>query len=258
MATSPPRPPVRIPNLTDGEVNFYRRYGYLALPGFLDPEAVEPLRNEVLEVMASEGFDRARLDRAEETADKMRQANHYLAGSLLDELINGKPSLALASRLIGGPATRFLPFTAIKAGGGGGQFHFHQDNNYTRHDLPLGSINIWVALDDMVPENGCLLIVPESHRSGALDWVDAGDGDRHRKVATSPEGAVPIRMRAGDAVAFTRLTVHGSGPNVTGRARIAYGLNYHRDDVKFLDTETGDWKLLVDEPRFRTPPVERL
>jgi hypothetical protein len=28
--------------------------------------------------------------------------------------------------------------------------------------------------------------------------------------------------------------------------------------VKFLNTETGEWKLLLNEPRFQTPPVEHL
>jgi 2-oxoglutarate-dependent dioxygenase len=63
-------------------------------------------------------------------------------------------------------------------------------------------------------------------------------------------------MRAGDAVAFTRWTVHGSGPNHTSEPRVAYALQYHRQDVKWLDG--GEWKLLVDTPRFSTPPSDKL
>ena len=249
---------VRPIELTDNEVYFYQTQGYLLIPNLIEPAMLDELREAVLDVLEANGVSRAQLDHASSTADKLRQNPQYLQDSLLDELINGEAMMALASRLIGGRAVRYLPFTAVKAGGGGGQFHFHQDNNYTQHDPALGSINIWVALVDMTPENGCLQMVPGSHKEGVLDWENAGDGDSHRKVAVDPKTFLPIRMRAGDAVAFTRLTVHGSGPNYTNRARVAYGLQYHREDVKFFDPQDETWKLLVESPRFQTPPVAKL
>lgn len=249
---------VRPLTLTENELYFYREYGYLLIPNFLDDAVVAPLREQVLDVLEANGVSRAQMDHASDTADKLRQNPQYLAGSLLDELINGSNTMAIASLLIGGPAVRYLPFTAVKAGGGGGQFHFHQDNNYTQHDPALGSINIWVALVDMTPENGCLQMVPASHKAGVLDWENAGDGDAHRKVKLDPQTFLPIRMRAGDAVAFTRLTVHGSGPNHTSQARVAYGLQYHREDVKYFDVRDEQWKLLVENRRFQTEPVEKL
>ena len=249
---------VRPIELTDNEVYFYQTQGYLLIPNLIEPAMLDELREAVLDVLEANGVSRAQLDHASSTADKLRQNPQYLQDSLLDELINGEAMMALASRLIGGRAVRYLPFTAVKAGGGGGQFHFHQDNNYTQHDPALGSINIWVALVDMTPENGCLQMVPGSHKEGVLDWENAGDGDSHRKVAVDPKTFLPIRMRAGDAVAFTRLTVHGSGPNYTNRARVAYGLQYHREDVKYFDPQDETWKLLVESPRFQTPPVAKL
>jgi 2-oxoglutarate-dependent dioxygenase len=244
--------------LTDNELYFYREYGYLTIPAFLAEEVVAPLREQVLDVLEANGISRAQMDQASATADKLRQNPQYLAGSLLDELINGPNTLALASQLVGGRAVRYLPFSAVKAGGGGGQFHFHQDNNYTQHDPALGSINIWVALVDMTPENGCLQMAPASHKAGVLEWENAGDGDAHRKVKIDPQTFLPIRMRAGDAVAFTRLTVHGSGPNHTHKARVAYGLQYHREDVKYYDVRDEQWKLLVEHHRFQTEPVNKL
>lgn len=247
---------VRPIDLTDGEVDFYNEYGYLYIPEFVDRSVTDALRDEVLQVMESKGFSREGLNQSTGTADKLRQIPEYLKGSLIDSLINSAQTLNIASRLIGGQAVRYLPFTAVKAGGGGGEFHFHQDNNYTQHDPATGSINIWVALVDMTPENGCLRMVPGSNKLGTVESINAGDGDGHRKVQDDPEKALPIRMRAGDAVAFTRVTIHGSGPNSTDQVRVAYGLQYHREDVKFLDREDDEWKRLVDSPRFQTLPVD--
>ncbi|MCE9613433.1 MAG: phytanoyl-CoA dioxygenase family protein [Lentisphaerae bacterium] len=244
--------------LTANERRFYREEGYLCLPGFVESRHLEALRAEVLAILAAKGMDLQRLGQATDTADKLRQYSAYLRGSHLDRLINGSRALAVAAQLLGGAAIRYLPFTAVKLGGGGGTFHFHQDNNYTTHDPALGSINIWVALVDMTPENGCLLVVPRSHLGGTLEAVNAGDGDGHRKVSADPEYYLPIRMRAGDAVAFTRLTVHGSGPNQTPEPRLAYALQYHRDDVKYRDPASGEWKLLITNPRTQTPPQDAL
>jgi phytanoyl-CoA hydroxylase len=242
--------------LTDSEVAFYRDQGYLPLPGFVASAAVDALRAEVFEVLAANGFPRSALDQATSSADKLRQCSQYLSGSRLDALINGPESVAVASRLIGGPAIRYLPFTAVKAAGGGAM-GFHQDNNYTRHDPALGSINIWVALCDMTPANGCLSIVPRSH-SAQRDSRRSDDNDSHRQVDVDSSTTLPIRMRAGDAVAFSRWTVHGSGRNETNEPRVAYALQYSREDVRWLDTESGQWHLLADQPRSSTTPVGSL
>ncbi len=243
--------------LTDSEVHFYKEHGFLCLPGFVAAGAVDALRGEVFDVLDANGVPRDSLDRATRTEDKLRQCAQYLAGSHLDSLINGAATLELASRLIEGRAIRYLPFTAVKAGGGGGTFHLHQDNNYTRHDPALGSINIWVALDDMTPENGCLQVMPGSHRQ-QLESRGSDDGDTHRQVDVDPLRCLPIRMRAGDAVAFSRWTVHGSGPNTMDRPRVAYALQYHREDVRWYDRDGETWRMLIDTPRTATPPVDRL
>lgn len=243
--------------LTDSEVRFYQDQGYLRLPGLVHAGAVETLRAEVFEVLESTGISAESLGRASSTADKLRQVSTYRAGSALDALINGPAMLAVASRLIGGAAVRYLPFTAVKAGGGGGTFHFHQDNNYTRHDPALGSINIWVALQDMTPGNGCLQVVPRSHL-GQLDSRTSDDGDTHRQVDVDPLTCLPIRMRAGDAVAFTRWTVHGSGPNMSDEPRVGYALQYHREDVRWYDAGSDQWRLLTETPRTDTAPVTEL
>ena len=245
--------------LTPAEVKFYQNEGYLYLGGLVDAERVAALREEVLDVVeAHHGVTRQALSHASEAADKLRQSGQYLNGLGLDVLINGEAIKAIASKLIGGDAHVYYPFTAVKAGGGGGQFHFHQDNNYPRHEPALGSINIWVALVDMSPENGCLQIVPRSHVNGQLASHNSDDHDSHQQLEVDPMECLPIRMRAGDAIAFTRWTVHGSGPNHTDQPRVAYALQFHREDVQWHNPETGNLELLLDSPRFNTRPVDTL
>jgi len=245
--------------LAPQEIRFYESEGYLVVPQFVREESVEQLRGETMQVMQEcLGLSEADLAQAKGAADKLRQCAQYLKGSGLDALINGENTLGLAGQLLKGDAHVYMPFTAVKAAGGGGQFHMHQDNSYTQHEPGVGSLNIWVALVDMTPENGCLLVVPRSHRGGQLESHNAGDGDSHQEVDFDPELVFPVRMRAGDAIVFSRWTVHGSGTNATSEPRAAYALQYHRGDVKYLDRKDKEWKLLLEHPRWKTEPVEQL
>lgn len=240
--------------LSDGEIRFYKDEGYLVIPGLLNDAFIELLRVEVLDVMASAGATVESLRHATEAKHKLIQSGQYLAGGYLDVFINSPQLLDIASQLLGGPSTLYMPFTAVKSGGGGGRFHFHQDNQYTRHEGH--SLNIWCALSPMSPENGCLQVVPRSHLNGTLDSVRSSDGDSHRMVAREPDRFLPVRMRPGDAIAFSRLTIHGSGPNFTDEPRLAYAVQFHRNDTKaFFD---GESKLLTERPRFSTYPVAEL
>jgi 2-oxoglutarate-dependent dioxygenase len=233
--------------LTDGEIRFYQDEGYLIIPGLIKPNQLESLRKEVLDVMLACGATLERLKKSTNSSkDKLIQSPQYLADSALDNLVNSNFLRSIAEQLMGGAGSLYLPFSAVKSGGGGGTFHFHQDNQYTHFDGP--GINLWCALMDMTPENGCLQVVPRTHLEGTRDSVQSSDGDNHKMVAKEPDRFLPVRMHAGDCIAFSRLTIHGSGPNHTDEPRIAYAVQYHRDDVNRL-TDDGP-KLLKDFPVY--------
>ena len=104
--------------------------------------------------------------------------------------------------------------------------------------------------------NGCLQVVSGSHRAGTLDAVESGDGDAHRKIEWEPEDFLPLTMAPGDCVAFSRLTIHGSGVNCAAEPRVAYAIQFHREDVNALIG--GEWKKLAQHPRWHVDPVSRI
>lgn len=222
---------------SEEEIRKYKEEGYVLFPGLISKDAAEQLKAEVMDIMEVVGMGHT----------KLRQTPQYLLGSALDAFVKSELLCNIASELMEGPARLYLPFTAVKSGGGGGQFHFHQDNNYTLWFGP--GINLWTALVPMRKENGALRIAPGSHLGGTVESVNAGDGDNHRKVKYDPSDFEVIDMEPGDTVAFTRLTVHGSGPNDTEEHRVAYAVQYYREDVEAM--VQGKRVRLTEDPRWK-------
>lgn len=105
------------------------------------------------------------------------------------------------------------------------EISLHQDNGYGRLDPPT-DVTVWVALHDTDERNGCLVVIPGSHRLGVLEHARAGANPFLREVGVDPEGAIAVPMAAGEAIAFTGQTVHGSGPNLTDAARVGFFVRY--------------------------------
>lgn len=101
---------------------------------------------------------------------------------------------------------------------------FHQDNGYGRLDPPL-DLTVWVALVDTDERNGCLWIVPGSHRLGLLEHDPAELNPLLRETRVEAQ-AVALPMRAGEAVAFGGFTLHRSGPNHSDVARPGLFVRY--------------------------------
>ena len=101
---------------------------------------------------------------------------------------------------------------------------FHQDSGYGRVE-PLVDCTVWMPLVDTDEHNGALWVVPGSHRLGLIEHASAEVNPVLRE-AKFDEKAACVPLEAGCAVAFTGLTLHGSGPNRSDAARPAMFVRY--------------------------------
>lgn len=88
-------------------------------------------------------------------------------------------------------------------------------------------MTLWLPLVDVDEENGCPWIAPGLHRLGILKhWVT----DIGLKCLEDAPGAVAVPARAGDAIVFSSLSPHRTGPNLkAGSVRKVYILQYCLD-----------------------------
>ncbi len=93
----------------------------------------------------------------------------------------------------------------------------HQDNFYLRAE-PGTCVAAWMALDPADEANGCMLVVPGSHRWPILCTAKADTAFSFTDVTVPiPPGQriEPVLMDPGDVLFFTGSLVHGSMPNTT-------------------------------------------
>jgi phytanoyl-CoA hydroxylase len=119
----------------------------------------------------------------------------------------------------------------LKRPGEGSGFRWHQDSPYWAHFHPDVERlpNVMLALDDATTRNGCLRVIPGSHRGGLLPGLE-GEG-RLGPLFTNPAYfdeslQVPIVVCAGSLLFFSPSVVHGSGPNDSTQPRRALIFTY--------------------------------
>jgi phytanoyl-CoA hydroxylase len=120
------------------------------------------------------------------------------------------------TRLLGAEPYAVQSMLYFKPGGSRGQA-LHQDNFYLRVE-PGTCVAAWMALDDTDEENGCMLVVPGSHRWPILCTAKADTRTSFTDVTVPmppTEQAVPVRMAPGDVLFFNGSLVHGSHPNTS-------------------------------------------
>ena len=107
-----------------------------------------------------------------------------------------------------------------KRGDGGTAVSLHTDTSMVDESRFL-SLNLWTALVDLTPENGCLRVMPGSHLLGAQVRSTTG-GFRwpHLVPLIEQRYLVDLPMVAGETCFIDPRTIHASYPNNSGTFRI--------------------------------------
>jgi hypothetical protein len=111
-----------------------------------------------------------------------------------------------------------------KRGKGGKATPWHQDGQYWPI-RPLESCTVWIAIDHSTRENGCLRVIPGSHKGrNMLDHDDAGSDGVVLNQAVSKSAMpdiepVDVVLAPGQISIHDAFVVHGAEPNNSGARR---------------------------------------
>ena len=229
-ARAPRAAPAAANASADSAAQFFAENGYYVLPDALTPAEVEALRAETTAICKGErgyvdGFEPNVPGESEEDILRRYLCIHFphkISELMLGYL--GHPQIAdLLTQVIGPNVKCMQSMLFIKATGKPGQA-WHQDEHFipTRDRTLTGA---WIALDDATVENGCLWIIPGSHKRGVL-WPQHDHEDTRFDCAGetygfpyTDEDSIPVEVKAGSLVFFNGYLLHRSFPN---RAQSGY------------------------------------
>ena len=121
---------------------------------------------------------------------------------------------------------------------------WHQDSVYSGwHRTP--STSAWIALSASHPGNGCMRMIPESHKEGLLDHINVEDDENLLRrgenidIDVDESRAANIVLRPGEMSLHQSNIIHGSNPNTSDEARIGFIARYVTNQI-----ERRDWPLM--------------
>jgi len=232
------------PTLEQIDTAAYARDGFLDGGPLLDAAEVGELAAELDRVIA----ERDRTDRPQPVriADLGRDDGYQVwqivdiwrASPAFERTMRAPRLVAAAAALLGCRELRLWhDQIQYKPAGVGGVNPWHQDHPYWGIlDRPR-QVTAWIAIDDADEANGCMRMVPGSHRWGnridelhAIADFDAPPAERDGEEVRAVSRPVP----AGHVHFHHPLTWHGSPANRSGRKRRAIAFHYMAEDVRYV------------------------
>ena len=208
-----------MPGLTSKQVATFWREGFVAPLPALGPAEARGLRDWV------ETFER---DHPHDRWAFNLKAN--LLFESVDQLVRDARFLDPVEDLIGPNLLISTATFRIKDASSPGYYGWHQDDRFIQMD-PCWVL-VFLAITECTVENGCLAVLPESHREPFME-AEFDPDDRHNALTRQPrirnvdmDRVVRMELAAGEMGLFHSHVVHGSGANRSADRRIGLILDY--------------------------------
>ncbi len=233
--------------ISESQWEQYDRDGYLKLGHVLSDEDLERLRRRIDDIMLGKApvpYDRLMMQLDSETGKYedvgmhskgfkgetlgYRKINDLEFDPLFREYLERPIFREICARVYGA-TTEIACFRAMfmnKPARKGTFLPWHQDRwNHLDRD-PL--VTTWTALDPATIANGCVQVIPGSHKMGLIN-PEHPYGFLSKEQAAEicrPEKAVFLELKAGEVALLHNWLLHGSDVNKTDVPRRAFSVCY--------------------------------
>ena len=245
-------------SLSAFQLEQYHSQGYIVLDPFLTDEEMAPAREAMrhkVDIIAADLFDNGLItDKLEDLPFKYRLARLFQGLSDADFLRFGRgwrdrfpgyfelmatPKILDAVESLIGPELFSNPVYNVRPkvpGVAAGAVPWHQDKSYWPDANANPVITVWIPLVDATLENGCLHLIPRTHRKRAVKHgaeTYSGTGFLElppEYIEKRKKEIIALPMKAGSAVLFNDRLIHSSTPNNSDHVRWSVDLRYQPTD----------------------------
>lgn len=224
--------------LSQEKIDEYQKNGFVKIEKLLSPEEVDELKELTDAAIETDVLDRSKKQQEGYTAVFLQKVNMWRASEAFRKFTLSKRIADVAARLMGEQKVRIwhdhlmikLPEKTSKA------TDWHQDFPYWPMEKEAGSaMSVWIPMQDVTVENGCMWFVPGSHKLGLSEVIQLGtDGEEDILKVAEKRGfkdlqKVPVPLEKGDVTFHCGLTFHYAGPNKSDDRRRVLSVIYAPD-----------------------------
>lgn len=236
-------------DIGEHEIAHFREQGYLAIKQAFTPKQIQNIgqamwdlidgKNPDFKGLQAEAGQRADFDTltGETRRDAVRKLWQFIDYSQpLKDLAYHPQLIKIITCLMNDNPVLFQDMGLIKPPHIGREKPWHQDCAYFNYPIETTVVGVWIAVDPATLENGCLHIIPGSHKQGAQPHFSRRDWQIcDTEVAVSKSVTVPLPP--GGCLIWNGLMHHGSPPNHSNQRRRALQYHYRPEKAVALTKE---------------------
>jgi phytanoyl-CoA hydroxylase len=232
------------PTLDREQQRFYAENGFLLLRGFFDAKELEPWTQrfiaicdgrvppaEDMLVMRDVMVAKGAVKPASKLAAIAKIQDFHNDPVLFGGYAKHPKLLDMVERFVGPDVKSIHNMLINKPPGVDGRHPLHQDLLYFPFRPADQIVATWTALEPCTRENGCLVVVPGTHKGRLLEH-EVPDWDYVNFLYVGVKGVgekterIHLEMEPGDTVFFHPILLHGSGQNRSSGFRRAISAHY--------------------------------
>ncbi|MEX0774594.1 MAG: phytanoyl-CoA dioxygenase family protein [Phycisphaeraceae bacterium] len=263
---------IQVPRIATAEhVRFFVDNGYLILPGLITPPELDELKADTAKVARGGYPCESITPLPADMSDREVQRNvlcihqpHYIS-PVMESYVKHVKICGVLSQITAahlpwwdGSVKCMQSMLFVKPPGFQGQA-WHQDEIYipTRDRSLIGA---WIAIDDATTANGCLYVIPGSHKQGYLYPQKKHDNEEEWDFANTSHGfdesaKVAVEVKAGSVVFFNGYLLHCSFKNRTTDSYRRVLVNHYMNAWSLLPWQVRQGETSANADRRCVLPV---
>lgn len=202
--------------IDESVIDQMHEFGYAVFPNLFSGKVLQDLEAVLDEIYyATEGAETREVLFKQKVAERSESLSAFAR----------KPEfIEISTALLGPDIDLYFNQLVYKNPEGKTPFSWHQDDAYSPV-VPSPYLTCWLAVSDATIENGCLSVLPGSHRQGLVPHFDSDFGlAGHRN--DDPDQGIELPVSAGTLVTMWSTTLHKSGANLSQSVRKALVLQF--------------------------------
>lgn len=221
------------PRLSPAEVDHYFREGYTIFNRpVLPPERFSSLKARFETILGQLPSD--------ERPEAM-DVPHFMHPDLLTWALDDAVT-SLVTPILGDDLALFSSHFICKPQGNGKRVPWHEDSAYWKGKIiPMEVCTVWLAIDPSLKLNGCMMVIPRTHREAQQGFSDYESVDTAKSVFGSEiirpqrdeSRRVYVELQPNQCSLHDARIQHGSEPNTSPMRRCGWTLRFCSTRVRF-------------------------